>query len=496
MCGVLLVQSNHNIDLDQHLAALKLLEPRGPDFVTYEHRNNIFIAQSVLNITGRPNFYKWAKKDFLAYNGEIYNYKWFGKFDTDTELVYQSVRDQPERKFKYFEGAWAWAYTNFETVKYATDPQGERCLYRYQDDNILIVSSDVAPILQYRNLGIDVKPYAEKHWPVRRATPWKGIERIEPGVMYTSHGHTKLDSIFDWYQPSNIITADQAWEEFLPLWEKTMREMAPEEPVGIAFSGGLDSSVILRNTHPAHLYTINIGERDPVAPRVREFLTEQEQQKLVMLNMDVETWAQDYNDIIKYTCMPVQSWSFVGQWHIAKHCRERVLFTGVGADELFGGYPIYQTDKSSPYSQFDPDDIVAAHDWQQCLAMYDGDKKSARLLMDYRTQVCAVDMRGVDTLTMAHGIEPRSPFCHPNIIKFALNLPWELRVGKQLIRRLFLHRWSEDLVLPKQGFSGYCNDAYSYLNIDILRDPDRSQDWKNIVQATFANRYAGQTTQV
>jgi len=496
MCGVLLVQSRHSIDIDHHLVALKLLEPRGPDFVKYEHRNNIFIAQSVLNITGTPNFYSWDRKDFLAYNGEIYNYKWFGRFGTDTELVYQSVRDQPERKFKYFEGAWAWAYTNFETVKYATDPQGERCLYRYQDSDILIVSSDVAPILHYCNLGIDVKPYAEKHWPVRRATPWKGIERIEPGVMYTANGNAKLDSIFDWRKENNITTADQAWEEFLPLWEKTLREMTPEEPVGMAFSGGLDSSVILRNTRPAHLYTINIGERDPVAPRVREFLTEQEQQRLVMLELDVETWAQDYQDIVRRTCMPVQSWSFVGQWHIAKHCKERVLFTGVGADELFGGYQVYQTNKVSPYSKFAPDDAVAAQDWQQCLAMYNGDTQSATLLMDYLTQIGAVDMRGVDTLTMAHGIEPRSPFCHPNIIKFALNLPWDLRVGKQLIRRLFLQRWSEELILPKQGFTGYCNDAYAYLGIDIPRDPDRAQDWKNIVQATFANQFADQTIRV
>ena len=114
--------------------------------------------------------------------------------------------------------------------------------------------------------------------------------------------------------------------------------------------------------------------------------------------------------------------------------------------------------------------------------------------MDYLTQVCAVDMRGVDTLTMAHGIEPRSPFCHPNIIKFALNLPWEFRIGKQLIRRLFLQRWEENLVLPKQGFTGYCNDAYPYLGVDILRHASRDQDWKNIVQATFASQFADQTT--
>ncbi len=117
--------------------------------------------------------------------------------------------------------------------------------------------------------------------------------------------------------------------------------------------------------------------------------------------------------------------------------------------------------------------------------MYDGDPQPATLLMDYLTQICAVDMRGVDTLTMAHGIEPRSPFCHPNIIKFALNMPWHLRLGKPMIRRLFLQRWPASMIEPKQGFSGHCNDSAEYLGVVCNPAVDRMTDWKRINQEVF-----------
>jgi hypothetical protein len=94
-----------------------------------------------------------------------------------------------------------------------------------------------------------------------------------------------------------------------------------------------------------------------------------------------------------------------------------------------------------------------------------------------------------NSCAMAHGIEPRSPVMGIlRMIKFALNLPWHYRVGttaKPIIRQQFLQNWSADLIYPKQGFTGHCNDSYNWLDIDITRSQDRMQDWKNISQAGF-----------
>lgn len=498
MCGILLVHSRSPIPLEQHQSALKILETRGPDFTRYQHRDNIFVAQTVLHITGDNDFYNTDRSDFFAYNGEIYNHHRHGHYTNDIEVAYNAARSMPA-KFKHFEGPWAWCYVDGNSYRYASDPQGERCLYRYQDDDILIVASEVAAILQYKNLGLDIQPYSERHWPVHTRTPWRGIERITPGMMYNESGQAiKIDSIFDWREQSLYDNIEDAAEDFKTVFANVIRDMRPEIPFGITFSGGLDSACVLSALPDArHLYTINNIGKDQISNQVNKFLTPEQQTRLMQFNIDEQLWAKDFIDVVTRTRMPVQSWSFVGQWHIAQQCQERVLFTGVGADELFGGYEIYRklkynnTHSVSPYSFFDKDtaDVATLNTWKQCLDFYDNDARQATLMMDYITQISAVDLRGVDTCTSAHGVESRSPFVHPAIIKFALNLPFEYKVGevlKPMIRYQFLDQWSQDLLFPKQGFSGHCNDSYGFLDIEIPRVDDRHQDWKNIVFAGFS----------
>ena len=494
MCGILYVRGR--VAWDQHQEAMQILNSRGPDFTRYWQHNDTFIAHSVLHITGGRKFYQNASKDFLAYNGEIYNYRSFGNYDNDIELIDHAVKNN-RSMFKSFTGPYAWVWTNGSSYAYASDPQGERCLYRYQDDSILIVCSEVAPILKYRNLNLCIENHSERHWPVHARTPWRSIERVPPGIMFDQDGvATKLDSIFDWCSQEKYSTLADAAMTFDDVLNSVMQDMTPREPAALTFSGGLDTACLLAKIPNAELYTTNVSGKDLVSTHVQEFLTPNQRQNLHVLDIDEKTWAQDYIDVVQRTRMPVQSWSFVGQWHIAKHCEQRILFSGVGADELFGGYGVYQTldyktnYSASPYSYFDPDsaDIEVLENWQRCLNFYHGDARQATLMMDYITQISGVDLRGVDVCTAAHGIEPRAPFCHPKIIKFALNLPWEYKVGlfgKPVIRSQFLREWDESLIFDKQGFAGHCNDSYPWLGISVQRQQDRMSDWRVINQAAF-----------
>jgi asparagine synthase (glutamine-hydrolysing) len=503
MCGVLYVKSTATIPLEQHLAAVAILQSRGPDFYRYQHSDRVFCAQTVLQITGSDEFYNRHSSDFFAFNGEIYNYRWFGSYSNDTELIYRTVKDAQFKKLTYFEGPWAWIYSDSDSVVYATDPQGERCLYRYQDNNILIVSSEVAAILTYINSAPVVTDYTTKHWPTWKTTPWAGIQRCEPGMLYNQNGAvSSIDSVFSWVQHSGIETVDQAWEEYEPLWNKVISDMTATQPVGCTFSGGLDSSVIAASL-PADTsyYTTNMLGKDPVSQHCAELLSPQQQSQLTMINVTAEQWAQAFEQVSRRTLMPIQSWSFVGQWIVAQHCAQRILFTGAGADELFGGYGVYQklnytTDHSaSPYSNFGQD-ADADRLWQQCLTAHQGQAEPATLLMDYVTQIGAVDLRGIDVCTMAHGIEPRSPFVHPKIVKFALSLPMTLRRGKPLIRHQFLKHWPHAVIEPKKGFTGHCNDSLPWMPFTVP-DLPRDQQWQAMIKTGFtyfANQWLDQTT--
>jgi asparagine synthase (glutamine-hydrolysing) len=489
MCGILLVKSSDSVPLQKHLAAFALLNSRGPDFSRYRYRNNIFIGQTVLHITGNTDYYHHDHDNFLAYNGEIYNYRELNAYANDVEFVHDCVETSIDRINQGW-GPWAWAWTDGNRVLYATDPQGERSLYQYQDDQILIVCSEIAPILEYIDAAKIPVPYVNKTWTMLDQTPWAGIVKVEPGRLYhDGHATKTIDSIWSWITATTHTNLDEAYEDFRTVWAQVTRGMTPNCTAALTYSGGLDSSVILSHIPDLELYAVNNLGKDPIVDCIEYFLTDQEQSKLHQLPVDPTEWAAELQQLVSRTRLPALSWSFVGQWLATKHCDQRVLFTGAGADELFGGYDIYQdlaytTDRSvSPYSLNGDSNI-----WQQCLSVYNNDPRQATLLMDYWYQVVGCDARAIDTISGAWGIEARNPFLARPIMQLALNLPVEFKIGtvsKPLIRRLFLERWTESLIFPKKGFTGHANDALPWLPFSITPTGDRMLDWQQIARKSF-----------
>lgn len=485
MCGILAVRSRAPLPAAQHQAALDILQRRGPDFTVQAHIGSVFIAQTVLHITGSADFYYRPKSDGFAYNGEIYDYKWFGFQDNDIELAYATARERPD-KFRYFEGPWAWAYTQGDSLLYASDPQGERCLYHYHDQDLTIVCSEVAPMLVYIQAGQQPVPYRNKGWTMIEQTPWQGIRRCRPGVLYCNgEQQSVIDSIWNWVKPSQPSDPAQ-FDHIIDRWHRTIKA---SESATLSYSGGLDSNVIMNNLPGMQLLAINTVGKDSIVEKIPQFLRPAEAAQFQALTVTPEQWAQHYQDMIHATKMPAQSWSHVGRWLIAKHADHRIVFTGLAADELFGGYDCYrqihysQQGSTSPYSSDDHDGV-----WSQCLDVYNGDARQATLLMDYWYQVVGVDAPGADRLGGCWGRETRNPFMLKSVIEFALNLPWEAKVGlhgKLPIRREFQRRWSPQLIYNKQGFAGHANDALPWLDIDFVPTGHRHQDWQQIAQQSF-----------
>lgn len=481
MCGILAVKGV-GIAQEQHMAAVELLKQRGPDAVRYHSSESIFVAHTVLHITGSDHYYQTAPdRDFFAYNGEIYNYQKFGNYSIDTELVHEAVLTN-HNWFKKMEGPWAWARTSYGNLSYAADPQGERCLYHYQDNDILIVSSEVAVILSYIDPQFDPIEYSNKCWTMIEKTPWQGITRCQPGMMYQNGIAVKsLDSMWDWIHPIQCSTQDAA-EEFNSIWQQVCADQVTSCPAAVSFSGGVDSSLILDTIPDLKPVSINIIGKDPVVTHVPEFLDYKQLQQLIMLDIDTEVWAAEYIALIKRTRMPAQTWSYVGKWLVAKHCCSRVIFTGLAADELFGGYSVYSqlqyssAGSTSPYSQFDHDNL-----WDRCMNSYNGNAKQATLLMDYWYQVVGVDAPGLDRLGGAWGRETRNPFMNQRLIKFALNLPDTLKENKSLVKKQFLRHRFQEQIYPKVGFAGHANDSFQ----NSTTTGNRQQDWKLIAQESF-----------
>ena len=489
MCGILLVKSQSNIPLELHLEAVKLLTSRGPNFTRYKFHNNIFIAHTVLHITGNGDYYHQEHVDFVAYNGEIYNFQQFGNYSNDIELVANCVPYNID-KIKQWNGPWAWVWTDFNQIFYAADPQGEKCLYQYQDDHILIVSSEVSPILEYINAHPQPVPYQNKSWTMISKTPWKGITRCEPGRLYHNGCPAEqINSIWSWVKPTPFRTEQEIVKEFEECWQQACDITQANIPATLSYSGGIDSNLILDQISDLKLVNINILGKDHIASKLDQFLTPTEFQRLNSIKVDTETWAQEYKQLIRQTRMPAQTWSYVGKWLVAKNTDTKIIFTGLAADELFGGYDLYKNlqytsqGSTSPYSCDDHEGI-----WAQCMDAYQGDARQATLLMDYWYQVVGVDAPGLDRLGGAFGRETRNPFMTKTLMTFALNLPWEYKVNtvtKPLLRKQFCRRWHPDLMFPKEGFAGHANDSLPWLGIEFTPTGKRHIDWQHIAQQTY-----------
>lgn len=461
MCGILCVQSVDPIPLEQHLSAMLLLNDRGPDHLTYQYQPNRFIAQTVLHFTGTADFYHETHDNFLAFNGEIYNWNQLNdSVESDSELVYSTVADKNWTEFKKFHGPWAWVYANHTDIYYATDPQGERHLFVYQDHRWRIICSEIAPILKYVQTDIQLVDYTSKHYPIIDRTPWAGIHRIEPGYLYKNNEKIlAIDNVKQWVTRNYTGSYAQAVDELDHLMRQTAREIMPAEPTALSYSGGLDSSLIDIYYPELSKYTL-VTTCDPVSQ------TTQRSQHCVI---DAERWADYFVQLSQRLMLPILSWSFVGYYIIASIVKERAILSGTGADELFGGYPYVEQNIASPYSQ----GFNLTED---------------SFLSDYIIQSAGVDLLGTDLISGFHSKETRSPFVHQAIIKFALSMPREYLIRNQtksLLRDLYRINTGRDYLYPKQGFAGYCNDSIKYINPQWGGGPDRLKDWREFILEYF-----------
>ncbi len=195
-----------------------------------------------------------------------------------------------------------------------------------------------------------------------------------------------------------------------------------EHTVGVILSGGLDSSLLLLHVHALHpdcvAFTIGApGSEDLAYARrltrqldVRHEVIELAPRQLRLA--DIKTAIKmseltEYGDIINaVVSVPLFQ-------RIAEH-GIKVVFTGDGSDELFGGYPMY-------------DQI--------------SEEQQRRLFLHKLANLRRTELQRVDRVSMGHGVEARVPYLDPLLVELALRLPIELKVRdgveKWILRQAF-----------------------------------------------------------
>jgi asparagine synthase (glutamine-hydrolysing) len=556
MCGIITVFSKKDkLDIVQCDRALDRLKLRGPDFSYRElyFDNKLYFGQSVLSITGNPinminTYHKSRNSRFdIVLNGEIYNYReldnnflrsrGYKSFSgTDTELLINLHEvELPEEIYKKLKGMFAYVIYDIKMNKLiiGRDIIGEKIMYYYEDDDVLIVSSEIGPILELKpsiSINRDVlrEYFFTRHLLTPEDTVFNGIRLIKAGHLLEYNlddmqfNQVLKRELYNYIDPGVIEknrkrSNEDILEEFEAILLSTAKSLVPiSRDYFSVFSGGIDSSlssIYLSECKEAKEYiALTFPEKDNVSSQIGEF-AKVLRRSIYAKTVDPESFAVAFDNCYKATCTPLPTHSFVSQSIMSKVVREngvKVLIGGDGADELFGGYEFYKKLGShhdmpdynpSAYSGFidygvkfdnwKPISLVQTlrDRWGKYSGYYQFEKDPRERMLqtvlysDSVIQLESAGIRSADAMSLVNSVESRCFYLSNEMLEFALNLPAcfkinldskdETIVTKPLLKNAFCRKFGKELLLPKQGFSGYPNEAGRTMidnNFPLTRD--------------------------
>lgn len=548
MCGIF-VAIHKKTKLNQsdesvYHRATAALSFRGPDLkIESTFYNQLYLGQTVLSLTGdvtksngehlvsKSNRYK------IAFNGEIYNYLDLYKKHqsslltnnhnqlTDSEVLV-NLFDQFELTQipQLIDGMYAFALLDQKEKKLviSRDPQGEKSLYIFENDDVIYISSEIRAILSViPNLKLNKEVFCDyfttRHFMFLERTPFLNIRQLKPGMTLSFDLENKSWkqvhelSMKSWikpdlYEKNRTRHLDDLTDELESLIEEACREMIPlDRHFASVVSGGVDSSLLshfaLKHGTPKLLLAVNHVGKDEISHDLLGF-EKVFKRKVSVVDVDRVIYAQSLRQCQNSLSGPVFSHSFVGQSLQSQYARSQgclAMFGGEGADELFGGYSAYLDSarrslntqySNSPYSGYYPltsfknnhHEIIQdelKNIWSEAKSAYsflkNDDEKCAQAMMyaDLAYQLPAVGLRGADLMSMMWSLETRSVFIRRKIVQFGLNLPLEFKCdaknadpllsSKKILKNLFLRIFPRELLVKKQGFSGFPNESGAFI---------------------------------
>lgn len=375
MCGFVGIINNKNLNDIEKMA--NAIYHRGPDAVKYEVSNNYalgFCRLSIIDLKERSNQPMIDEKNNikLVFNGEIYNYKSLKdelikigyEFNTtsDTEVVLRAYAEWGEDFVNHLRGMFAIAIIHNDKLILARDHFGIKPLYYgYAYDGAFLFSSELKGICGYSNFNREVDTdevfsYLELQHMAGVNTMLKGIKRLENGSILVIDNINEVKNIrlrkyFDFKLTDEIKSLDKA----IDLIQQNLRESVElhknaDVPVGTFLSGGIDSSYITALTMPEYTFSVGFKSKDNnfdesiYARELSEILGIKNRTEIINPN-DV---LNNLDDIIYYLDEPQANLSSIPLYFLSKLAREnvKVVLSGEGADELFGGYDGYRSNES------------------------------------------------------------------------------------------------------------------------------------------------------
>jgi asparagine synthase (glutamine-hydrolysing) len=354
---------------------------RGPDDCGYLLDGNAALGHRRLSIidlsSGGQPIYNEDGSIGVVFNGEIYNYQELSerlasqghRFVTrsDTEVIVHSYEQYGDDCVDRFRGMFAFAIWDRRRRRLfiARDRMGIKPLYYHAGPGFLAFASEIKSLLQHPGVPRELDVQALDLYLTLRYVPgprtmFKGIYKLEPGhTMSLDKNGLQIRRYWDIQYSEKPRSDGEAIEEFRSLFAESVKlRLISEVPLGVFLSGGLDSTSVLaamsRINGRKGIKTFSVGydvsgpskseaseanELDFAREAAAFFGAEHHEYRLT---------ASEFRDaaisMMYHLDEPLADPSCMALYYISKLARNHitVVLSGEGADEILGGYNLYQ----------------------------------------------------------------------------------------------------------------------------------------------------------
>lgn len=512
-----------------------------------------FARLSIIDLSdgGHQPMWNDAHSVMIAFNGEIYNHRPLRielqslghrfRSASDTEVILRAYEEWGREALQRLDGMFAVAIIDLRiridrpSLMIARDRSGEKPLYYswLESSRTLIFASELKAILRHsdveRRLSKEgLHAYLALGYVPAPYSAVEGVSKLAAGdVLFAQRGSPPR--IEPYWRPTRsraAIRPSDATSLVREILEKSVEErMVADVPVGAFLSGGVDSTIVVglmrrHSDKPIRTYSaaFDVGPRSAkynvdadTADRVaEEFGTLHTRFSLRLTDHLGDVLRQ----VVRHVDEPHANPTLLTTYLLAQHVRDqgtKVILTGDGSDELFGGYVRYQRERwvdrvatlpgparralqvlgtsrsrtsaiasllekadisprsaagylkwwdwigperrrSFLHSRFHLDATPAEDRVEELLtegAPYNASVEGVAYV-DYCLWVADESNMRLDKMTMAHGLESRAPFQDHELVSLALGLPFHQKVGRATFqtKRLLKSAFGADVLPP------------------------------------------------
>lgn len=561
MCGIVGFASNEE---NKGIIIKKMTDRivhRGPDQEGYYIDEKIALGHRRLSIidleNGTQPMYSQNKNLVVIFNGEIYNYIELRKdlenkehefvTNSDTEVLIHGYEEWGRDLPKKLRGMFAFAIWNrkAKTLFCARDNFGIKPFYYYQNGEVFMFASEIKAFLEHPKFKKELNkrllgPYLSFSFTPTKETFFKGVYSLEPGTsLYFRNNQIELKTYYNLDFKEKYTNYETVVDEISNAMQTSVKyHMISDVDVGSFLSSGVDSSYIVSLAIPKKTYTIGYENAKYSEIEYAKDLAKQ----LGIDNINRKVAKEEYLDavpkILYYMDEPSADASAISLYFVSKLASNdvKVVMSGEGADEFFGGYNTYREEVDFKWYNKIPfgvrhilailfeklpefrgrniivrrgkkledeyvgvNKIFSPKERKKVLSFKDTIRNNditKAVFNEYKDESNIIKMQAidikywlikdillkVDRMTMANSIEARTPFVDKEVFKIASSLPLEYKVSKTNTKIAL--RQAAKKVIP--------NEAYKKKKLGFpvpIREWMREKDVYNEIKKTICQDF-------